>query len=356
MNQTTHASRGDQAIATPPISIGRPISIIGAGIAGAWQALLFIKAGHAVTLYERGNADMRDATTYWGGGMLAPWCEAEGAEPVISRLGLRALDLWRSELPDTPFNGSLVIAHPRDRVDFERFARMTSGYTRLDAAGVAEIEPSLEGRFRDALFYPGEGHVEPRRVLPELHRRITAAGGIIKYNCEAKPADLDGLVIDCRGLFAREDDAMSKLRGVKGEIVIVETDEVQLSRPVRLMHPRWPLYVIPRADNRFMLGATSIENEDSGVSVRSALELLGAAYAVHPAFAEARIVEFGAGLRPAFPDNLPRIAISQPVGEKNTIAVNGLYRHGFLLAPALAELTLAYVERGAIDNEVMQCK
>jgi glycine oxidase len=29
--------------------------------------------------------------------------------------------------------------------------------------------------------------------------------------------------------------------------------------------------------------------------------------------------------------------------------------HGFLLAPALAELTLAYVERGAIDNEVMQC-
>jgi glycine oxidase len=100
----------------------------------------------------------------------------------------------------------------------------------------------------------------------------------------------------------------------------------------------------------FMLGATSIEAEDTGVSVRSALELLGAAYAVHPAFAEARILEFGSGLRPAFPDNLPRIAIDQ-----NRIAVNGLYRHGFLIAPALAELTLAYVERGRIDNEVMQC-
>ncbi|MDV6321237.1 FAD-dependent oxidoreductase, partial [Chromohalobacter sp. HP20-39] len=90
------------------------------------------------------------------------------------------------------------------------------GYTRLDAAGVAEIEPSLEGRFREGLFYPGEGHVEPRLVLPELHRRITAAGGNIKYNCEAKADDLDGLVIDCRGLYAREDDAQSKLRGVKG--------------------------------------------------------------------------------------------------------------------------------------------
>ena len=133
-------------------------------------------------------------------------------------------------------------------------------------------------------------------------------------------------------------------------MIIVETSEVDLSRPVRLIHPRWPLYVIPRGDNRFMLGATSIEAEDSGVSVRSALELLGAAYAVHPAFAEARILEFGAGLRPAFPDNLPRIAIN-----KQKISVNGLYRHGFLLAPALAELTLGYVERGVIDNEVMQC-
>jgi glycine oxidase len=116
------------------------------------------------------------------------------------------------------------------------------------------------------------------------------------------------------------------------------------------MHPRWPLYIIPRGDNRFMIGATSIEREDNGVSVRSALELLSAAYAVHSAFGEAKIVEIGAGLRPAFPDNLPRIAI-----DKDHIAVNGLYRHGFLLAPALAELTLGYVVRGEIDNEVMQC-
>src|SRR6478752_4489974 len=247
------------------------VSIIGAGIAGAWQALLFAQAGHAVTLHERSDAAMMLSTSHWAGGMLAPYCESEASEPVISRLGLRALDLWRRELPDTPFNGSLVVAHSRDRN-----------------------------------------------------------------------------VIDCRGLAAR--DTESQLRGVKGELILIETDEVELARPVRLIHPRWPLYVIPRENNLFMLGATSIEAEDSGVSVRSALELLGAAYAVHPAFAEARIVEFGSGLRPAFPDNLPRIAI-----DEGRIAVNGLYRHGFLLAPALAELTLQYVQRGQIDNEVMQC-
>lgn len=330
-----------------------PVSIIGAGIAGAWQALLFAQAGHSVTLHERSDVGMTDATSHWAGGMLAPYCEAEVAEPIISRLGLRSLDIWRRELPDTPFNGSLVVAHPRERNDFERFARMTEGHRRLDAAGLAALEPSLEGRFRNALFFPTEGHVEPRRVLPKLHERIVAAGGTIKFGSDVTAADLanlhpKGIVIDCRGLSAREEQP--ELRGVKGEMILIETSEVQLARPVRLIHPRWPLYVIPREANLFMLGATSIEAEDTGVSVRSALELLGAAYAVHPAFGEARIVEFGSGLRPAFPDNLPRIGVR---GGK--ISVNGLYRHGFLIAPALAELTLSYVERGQIDNEVMQC-
>jgi glycine oxidase len=345
MYQSSDKPRGRLPVAARGES---PVSVIGAGIAGAWQALLFAQAGHDVTLHERSDETMTQSTSHWAGGMLAPWCEAETSEPVIVRLGIRSLDLWRENFPQTPFNGSLVVTHPRDRADFERFAKMTSGHRRLDAGALAELEPSLEGRFRDGLFYADEGHVEPRRILPELHARIVAAGGAIKFNSDASANQCEGIAIDCRGLAAR--DTQADLRGVKGEMILIETDEVELGRPVRLIHPRWPLYVIPRGGNRFMLGASSIETENNGVSVRSALELLSAAYAVHPAFAEARIVEFGSGLRPAFPDNLPRIAVNQ-----QKIAVNGLYRHGFLLAPALAELTLGYVERGVIDNEVMQC-
>jgi glycine oxidase len=337
MYQVRESSRGES-----------PVSVIGAGIAGAWQALLFAQAGRAVTLHELGDPGMAQATSHWAGGMLAPYCEREACEPVITRLGVRSLDLWRQHFPQTPFNGSLVVSHPRDRADFERFARLTSGHRRVDADAINGLEPSLDGRFRDALFFPDEGHVEPRLVLPQLHARIAEAGGALAFNSEVSPDEFDGIVIDCRGLRARE--TFPDLRGVKGEMIIVESDEIELSRPVRLIHPRWPLYIIPRADHQFMIGATTIEREDCGVSVRSALELLSAAYAVHPAFGEARIVEIGSGLRPAFPDNLPRIAI-----QNQRIAVNGLYRHGFLLAPALAELTLGYVERGVIDNEVMQC-
>src|SRR3954453_9502611 len=170
MYQSFTSSRGES-----------PVSVIGAGIAGAWQALLFAKAGHAVTLFERGDAGMRQATSHWAGGMLAPYCEREASEPVISRLGIRSLDLWRGEFPERPFHGSLVVSPPRDRADFERFARLTSGHTRLGAEAVTELEPWLDGRFRDALFFPDEGHVEPRAVLPELHARISAAGGAFLF-------------------------------------------------------------------------------------------------------------------------------------------------------------------------------
>jgi glycine oxidase len=123
-----------------------------------------------------------------------------------------------------------------------------------------------------------------------------------------------------------------------------------LTRPLRLLHPRFPLYIVPWGDGLYMIGATVIESEETGpITVRSALDLLSAAYAVEPAFAEAEIVRQGAGARPAFPDNRPRI-----IARKGYIYVNGLYRHGFLLAPVLAELVATFSDSGATDPEVFR--
>ena len=138
---------------------------------------------------------------------------------------------------------------------------------------------------------------------------------------------------------------MPDLRGVRGEMVVIRSREVALSRPVRLLHPRIPLYIVPRGEGVFMIGATSIENETTGgVSVRSAVELLNAAYTLHPAFGEAEILELGADLRPAFSDNLPAVRRG-PRG----LLVNGLYRHGFLLAPAMARQAADLVESDYAD-------
>jgi glycine oxidase len=92
-----------------------------------------------------------------------------------------------------------------------------------------------------------------------------------------------------------------------------------------------------------MIGATMIESDDAGpISARALVEMLSAAYALHPAFAEAQVIETGTGLRPSFPDNIPCI---REIGSR--IHVNGMYRHGFLTSPYLAE-SLA----GRLSNEI----
>ena len=332
---------------SPSIAERPFVRVIGAGIAGLTAAYELARRGAAVELIERREAPGRGCS-YYAGGMLAPWCEGESAEPLIVRLGQEALSYWTKIVPVARREGSLVVAPPRDKPELARFARRTSAHEAIESDSIAALEPDLAGRFDRALFFSQEGHLDPRAAMAELTRRLTAMPNVtLTFGSEAGQNTKSDWTLDCRGLAAR--DALSDLRGVKGEMLVLETHEIALSRPVRLLHPRWPIYIVPRGNGRFMLGATMIESERAGhVTARSAMELLNAAYALHPAFAEADIVEFGSDLRPAFPDNMPRIR-----KEGRTLYINGLFRHGFLLAPALARMAAEIVFDDAVFPEVM---
>ena len=240
------------------------------------------------------------------------------------------------------------VAPRRDAPELERFARRTRRFERLDGDGVAALEPALAGRFGQGLFFPDEAHLDPRVALAALAARLGQLGASIRFGIDGLqlPASADWC-IDGRGLAAR--DRLLDLRGVKGEMLLLRCPDVALARPVRLLHPRFPVYVVPRGEGLFMVGATMIESDErTRVTARSLVELLNAAYALHPAFAEAEIVEIGGDARPAFPDNLPRIR-----QQGRILFVNGLYRHGFLLAPALARRVAGVVINGAFYPEVM---
>ena len=106
---------------------------------------------------------------------------------------------------------------------------------------------------------------------------------------------------------------------------------------MRLLHPRHRVYLVPRGLDTVLVGASEIESEDrSPVSLKSAVELLSAAHSVMPALAEARIKRLDVNLRPALPDHEPRID-SAP----GLVRINGLFRHGWLLAPALVDDALS---------------
>jgi len=303
-------------------------AVVGAGVFGLAAATELAERGFAVTLYER-NPGLGGNASWLAGGMLAPFCEGESASPDVVERGQRAVEWWARHAPVTR-NGTLVLAPPRDAPDLDRFAQRTQGWQRLDEAAIGSLEPDLAERFRQGLWFAGEGHVDAREAMNALCQRLIAKGAELRFGQPFPGAPHNGVIVDCRGYTAR--DALPQLRGVRGEMLLVRTSEVRLSRPVRLLHPRIPLYVVPRANGLFMIGATMIESaETGGVTVRSAIELLSAAFALHPAFGEAEIVEMSAGVRPAYPDNEPRL-----VERDGRLCLNGAYRHGFLLAPDLA--------------------
>jgi glycine oxidase len=321
-------------------------TIVGGGIFGLWQAYELARRGHEVTLIEAMAEAETGGASRFAGAMLAPYCEAEGAEPIVQELGVRGLALWRAAVPGIVMRGSLVVAAPRDQGELTRFARMTEAHRTVDGPALGELEPDLAGRFGRGLLYADEGHMEPRRVLAFLVGEIRRLGGSLRFGT-AVPSPVwragsdGGVVIDCRGLAARDDLPM--LRGVRGEMAVLRSREVTLTRPVRLLHPRFGLYVVPWSDHRYMVGATVIERDDAGpVTLRSALDLLGTAYALHPGFGEAEILELSAGVRPAFPDNVPKI-----IAKGRRLIVNGAFRHGYLLAPVMAEIAANHLESGA---------
>lgn len=323
------------------------VTVIGAGVAGLCCALELAERGVSVELLERGERP-GGGCSWYAGGMLAPWCECENSGPLVAELGAESLEWWRARFAGTVVNGTLVVAHGRDAGELTQFARRTARFERLAGSGIATLEPELAGRFEHGLYFPEEGHLDPRTALTALAARLEDLGVHIRCGVTVAAGALAGrAVLDCTGLAAAAH--LKDLRGVKGEMLLLGSPELSLSRPVRLLHPRLPVYIVPRGAGLFMVGASMLES-DAGtrITARSLLELLSAAYALHPAFGEAQVVELGVGVRPAFPDNLPRLR-----REGGTLHVNGLYRHGFLLAPALARRAADVLLEGGHFPEVM---
>lgn len=295
------------------------ISVLGAGVAGLCVATALCDAGLAVEVIEPAGAP--PAASLLAGGMLAPFCEGESAPEAIVTQGQAATDWWAAHVPDVTRSGTLVLAAPRDAAELDRFARATRAHSWVDPG---TLEPDIAGRFARGLFFETEAHMDPRAALNALRERLCARGVSFR---DGAPA---GRIVDCRGMAAAPD--LTDLRAVRGEMVEVRAPDVSLKRTVRLLHPRFPCYIVPRGDGRYMIGATMVESARSGpITARAMMELLSAAYTIHPAFAEAEVIETGTGLRPAFPDNIPAIR-----RKGRDIYVNGMYRHGFLMAPVLA--------------------
>ncbi len=334
------------------------IAIAGVGLVGRVLALNLLAKGHTLTLFDEDEAYGEKAAGMTAAGMLAAFAELETAESVIFAHGKRSIELWLPllksiDLEDAyQLKGSIITAHPQDYSELDHFiATLKSKVSEaqdiqlLDRAELIKLEPDLDQHSK-AFYIPHEGQVDAQRFMKRsteyllAHKDVTwhqetkvdcVSEGAISFNETTEAFDW---VFDARGLGANEQ--VKNLRGVRGEVLWLDAPEVNITRPTRMLHPRYKIYIVPRPNNRYIIGATEIESEDkSEVSIRSALELLSAVYSMHTGFAEARIVKMVTNCRPTLKDNLPNIEQSEKLTR-----VNGLYRHGYLLAPSIVEKAL----------------
>ena len=346
------------------------IAILGAGLLGRLLAVELVNAGCQVSVYDKSSSQNPQSAAFVAAAMLAPLAESVSTEESIVRMGYYSLDRWPQILDlldeDVFFQqkGSLIVWHHQDTSSAQHFKnqlKKTSEYIHysrlaqnLKKDDLMQLEPHLSRQFEEGIFLPEEGQLDNRELLDALLKKGTQLGVQYQWqftvDLDQFPADRFDHVIDCRGLGSKPN--ISELRGVRGEVIRIFAPEVDLTHPVRLIHPKYPIYIAPKRNHIYVIGATEIESEDdSPVSIRSTLELLSAAYTIHSGFAEARIFESSAQCRPSFKNNLPKIMLQKNL---RFIHVNGLYRHGFLIAPAVVDrlLNILLEDRNPLVNEL----
>ena len=351
------------------------IGIAGAGLAGRTLAWRLLRAGCRVTLFDSRQRAELDTASMTAAAMLSPLAELSVSDEVVFALGRRSMELWPRWVAELEAGsgesiyfrqkGTLVVAHAPDQSSLDHFSRLLhhrlpeacrAEVHTLDASALATKEPALAGRFGGGLFLESEGQLANDQWMAVLGREIDRLGVNWREGraverveegrivCADESCHVD-IAVDARGVGSQAQ--WPQVRGVRGEVLRVECHGVTLQRPVRLMHPRYALYVAPRPDHQFVVGATELESEDTGpVTLRSTLELGSALYSLHPAFGEARVVRLSAALRPALDDHRPAVALRGGVWH-----INGLYRHGYLCAPAVVdELAHKLLELCAINS------
>jgi glycine oxidase len=343
------------------------VAVVGAGpigLAAAWRAA---QRGLDVCVLDAGTAAHPPAW-HVAAGMLAPVSEVAHGEEALHELGRRAaagypafcaeLASASGEDPGLRATGTLIVA--RDADDAAVLDRLHELHQRLGLAAerllptrARRVEPALAPTVRLALDVPGDHSVDPRRLVAALAAAVRGAGGVVRAHAHVKAVTTEhgrvtgveleggeriaaGAVVIAAGAYA---GALGELpvRPVKGQVLRLRDPHGPglVARTIRTPDA----YLVPRADGRYVLGATMEERGfDTAPTAGGVFELLRDLSEVVPGVLELELEGVLAGLRPATPDNLPAVG---PGALDGLFWATGHHRNGILLAGLTGDLVAA---------------
>ncbi len=337
------------------------VLVVGGGVIGlsiAWRAA---QRGLDVLVLERdGEHDRPTGASHVAAGMLAPVAEADPSEREVLGLGLRGAALWPgfaatlSEASGIDIGyrrcGTLLVAHDADSaaaVERERALREAMGLSapRLLGSEARRLEGALAPGVRLALDLADDHAVDPRGVVRALR---AALGDRVRFGAGVAALASGEVTLDGGETMTAERIVVAAgawsgalagvpVRPVKGQLLRLR-DPAGAGLVDRVLRFEGG-YLVPRADGRYVLGATTEERGfDTAITAGGAYELLRDAALVVPGVLELEIEEMIAGLRPGTPDNAPLIGPHEELD--GVLLATGHHRGGVLMAPATAELVV----------------
>ena len=352
--------------------------IIGAGPIGTAVAWRCAQRGLSVPVID---PDPLRGAWRTAAGMLSPTSELQYAEEPLYRLGrasLAAFPAFVDELEQLTGErvafwpcGTLSIAWDAADLaaqrDLHAFWRSVGAEAQLlTGQELRQLEPALAAGIPGGLLTADDHQVDPRR----LHAALAAAAALAGVRSVRSTAEVladervtgvrlaDGTVVSAptvvnaagawaAGVAGIPAEAGAPVRPVKGQTVRLRLPgSSRLRHVVRGAVRGQPIYLVPRADGRIVVGASV---EEAGFDDRpragAIYELLRDAQTVLPELGEAEFEEVCTGFRPGSPDNAPIIG---PTALPGLVHATGHFRNGILLTPVTADAVAGLLTDGCL--------
>jgi glycine oxidase len=288
--------------------------------------------------------------------MLSPLGEI--AHPAFLQLTSASRDLYESFITELAgASGVNVEFGAPGKLEFaftnEDLARLRARHPPvLLRASAYALEPSVSAKTVGAVLYPRDAFVDNRALGEALAVAAGRAGttlrsGVAASSIESAEGTVRAVVLDngeqiacsyailCAGAWSAQLTGLTRslpVTPVKGQMVALRS-EVQLRHMLQFGH----CYIIPRSQNRVLVGAT-VERVgfDARTTPQGVESMLSAARELVPGLADAELLETWTGFRPGTPDDLPIIGAEPML--TGLVYATGHYRNGILLTPITAQL------------------